>query len=50
MFGGLSNAQQTETIDFICVTAQIEPIASEKKVIGTASYTFNVLKSTDSII
>ena len=49
LFGGLSNAQQTETIDFISVTAQIEPIASEKKVIGTASYTFNVLKNTDSI-
>ena len=43
------NAQQTETVDFLKVTAQIEPIVSEKKVIGTASYTFNVLKNTDSI-
>jgi aminopeptidase N len=42
-------AQQVETVDFIKVTAQIEPISSERKVKGTASYTFNVLKNTDSI-
>jgi aminopeptidase N len=42
-------AQQAETVDFLKVTAQIEPISSERKVIGTASYTFNVLKNTDSI-
>jgi aminopeptidase N len=42
-------AQQTETVDFLKVTAQIEPIPSEKKITGTASYTFIVLKNTDSI-
>jgi aminopeptidase N len=42
-------AQQTEIVDFLKVTAQIEPVSSERKVKGTASYTFNVLKNTDSI-
>jgi aminopeptidase N len=42
-------AQQTETVDFLKVTAQIEPIAAEGKVVGRVLYTFNVLKNTDSI-
>ena len=36
-------AQQTEIVDFIKTEAIIEPIASEKKVLGKASYTFKVL-------
>jgi len=42
-------AQQTDIVDFIKIEAEIEPIASEKKVIGNVAYTFKVLKNTDSI-
>ena len=42
-------AQQTQIVDFLKVTAQIEPIASEGKVKGTVAYSFKVLQKTDSI-
>ncbi len=44
-----SNAQQTGIVDFIRVTAQIEPLLSEKKVKGIVTFTFKILKKTDSI-
>jgi len=49
LYGSISFGQQTTIVDFINVTAQIEPISSEEKVKGTASYTFRVLQNTDSI-
>jgi len=49
LFVTYSYGQQTEIVDFLKVAAVIEPIATEKKVTGTALYTFNVLKNTDSI-
>ena len=49
LIGFYSNAQQTETVDFIKIEATIEPIALEKKIIAKASYTFKSLKQNDSI-
>ena len=49
LIGFYGSAQQTEIVDFIRTEATIEPIASEKKVLGKASYTFKVLKKCDSI-
>ncbi len=47
--GIYSHAQQTEIVDFIRVEAQVKPIYSEKKVLGTATYTFQTLQRCDSI-
>lgn len=42
-------AQQTETVDFIRISAEVEPISSEETVKGTVRVSFKVLKNTDSI-
>ena len=41
--------QQTQIVDFLKVNAQIKIDSSQKKVTGTARYTFKVLQKTDSI-
>ncbi|RFN60165.1 M1 family metallopeptidase [Marixanthomonas ophiurae] len=43
------NAQQTELVDFLSVTAEIIPNASEESVKGTVSYQFKILQKTDSV-
>ncbi|RMA58632.1 M1 family metallopeptidase [Ulvibacter antarcticus] len=43
------NAQQTEVVDFLKVTATVEPDASEEKIRGNVQYTFKILKATDSV-
>lgn len=45
----ISLAQQTTKVDFIKVTATVTPDASLKKVVGSVTYHFNVLKSIDTI-
>ncbi len=45
----ISLAQQTTKVDFIKVTAAVAPDASLKKVVGSATYHFNVLKPIDTI-
>ncbi len=42
-------SQQTKTVDFIRVEAEIKPIHSEKKVIAKAKYTFEILQKCDSV-
>ena len=49
LIGFYGTAQQTEIVDFIRTEAVIEPVVSEKKVLGKVSYTFKVLKKCDSI-
>ncbi len=41
--------QQTRFVDFKKINATVELLPSEKKVIGTVRYTFEVLQKTDSI-
>ena len=43
------NAQQTEVVDFVSVTAEILPNASEENVQATVSYQFKILQKTDSV-
>ncbi len=43
------NAQQTDVVDFLKVEAEVQPISSERKIIGSVSYSFKILKQTDSI-
>ncbi|WP_339700151.1 M1 family aminopeptidase [uncultured Marixanthomonas sp.] len=43
------NAQQTDLVDFVSVTAEIIPNASEENVKGTVSYQFKILQKTDSV-
>jgi len=45
----LGNAQQTEIVDFLSVTAEIIPNPSEENVQGTVSYQFKILQKTDSV-
>lgn len=49
LIGCYSNAQQAEKVNFTRVQAEITPIYSEKKISGTATYTFQILKECDSI-
>jgi len=49
LIGLYGYAQQTDRVDFIRTEAIIEPLVLEKKVLGEASYTFEVLKKSDSI-
>ncbi|PKA84572.1 aminopeptidase N [Ulvibacter sp. MAR_2010_11] len=42
-------AQQKQFVDFLHIDAVVEPIASEKKIVGTMTVTFKVLQKTDSI-
>ncbi len=42
-------AQQTQLVDFKRVDALVQPIHSEKKVIGNMTYSFRILKDCDSI-
>jgi aminopeptidase N len=44
-----SVAQQTDVVDFISISARVEPIPSEEKVKGTVRVNFRVLKNTDSV-
>ena len=46
---GFSFAQQTEIVDFISVDAQLTPIEIHKKIVGIATYKFQVLKKCDSV-
>jgi len=48
-FWGISHCQQLEIVDFISVKAHINPIVSEKKIVGDVTYTFQVLKKCDSV-
>lgn len=41
--------QQMAVVDFKQVSAEVKPLPSEEKVIGTVRYTFEVLQKTDSI-
>ena len=42
-------SQQLEYVDFKQVDVSLELLLNEKKVIGTALYTFEIIKSTDTI-
>jgi len=42
-------SQQTDTVDFLKAEAVIKPIPTEKKLEGTVSYSFKILKASDSI-
>jgi len=42
-------AQQTEKVDFILAKVKVQTHFSEKKITGDVSYTFRILKNTDSI-
>lgn len=44
-----SFGQQTETVDFIRVKAIVKPVSVEKKVTGTITYSFRILKKCDSV-
>ncbi len=44
-----SLGQQVSVVDFLRADAIVEPVVSEKKIKGTVSYSFKVLKKTDSI-
>ncbi|HNP33938.1 MAG TPA: M1 family metallopeptidase [Flavobacterium sp.] len=48
-FTTVTFAQQTSKVDFIKVSGVVAPDASLKKVVGSAVYHFNVLKSIDTI-
>lgn len=42
-------SQQADVVDFIQVDAAIQPDFSNKTISGTATYTFKILKNTDSV-
>ncbi|WP_188439093.1 M1 family metallopeptidase [Planktosalinus lacus] len=45
----LGDAQQLEVVDFKQITGDIELFPSEKKIVATAHYRFQLLKKTDSV-
>ena len=45
----IGRAQQTDVVNFLKVSAKVEAIPADGRIIGTASYTFKVLQKTDSI-
>jgi len=49
LFFSFGYGQQAEQVDYTKISAEIKTIPSEGKIIGTVSYTFNILKETDSI-
>ncbi len=44
-----SYGQQTETVDFLKIEAEVKPILKEKKIIANATYSFKILKKCDSV-
>jgi len=49
LFYGVVFSQQTKTVDFIRVEANIKPFSVQKKISGTVIYTFQIKKKTDSV-
>jgi aminopeptidase N len=49
LFTGQLMAQQIGIVDFLKAEVTVEPIFAEKKVKGTAKYTFYILQKTDSV-
>jgi aminopeptidase N len=47
--GLIANGQQTDTVDFLKVQAEVTPLPSAKELKGNVTYTFQAKKDTDSI-